>query len=90
MEHGSSAVECRDSQSKEPRFEFPFATVLKLCMWALAFGPRRPGSLSCINEYLAVDSGGIMSEWSSRVIAAWLECFREKLSWCQGVKCKVL
>ena len=40
-----------------------------------------------------MDSGGNVSEQSSRVIAAWLECFPEKSSWCrnqqvcQEVKC---
>ena len=31
-------------------------------------------SLSCINAYLAIDSGGNVSEYSSRVITARLEC----------------
>ena len=44
-----------DSQSSEPGFESPFATVWKIGHW-------RPCSLSCINEYLAIDSGGNMSD----------------------------
>ena len=40
-----------DSQSSEPGFESPFATVSKIA-----------NSLSCINEYLAIDSGGNVSE----------------------------
>ena len=26
--------------------------------WAFSFSPRRPSSLSCVNEYMAIDSGG--------------------------------
>ena len=37
-----------------------------------------------LNEYLAVDSGGNVSDLSLRVIAAWLECFPDKLSWCRN------
>ena len=40
-------------------------------VWAFSFTSRRLSRLSCINEYLAIDSGG-------NVIAAWLECFQEK------------
>ena len=40
------------------------ALVLCLCFKALpfSFSPRRTSSLSCINEYLAADSGGNLSE----------------------------
>ena len=42
-----------DSQSSEPGFESPFATVSKIGHFrSLHYG------LSCINEYLAIDSGG--------------------------------
>ena len=70
----------------------PFATFSKFGH-TFFFSPRRPSSLSCVNECLAVDSGGNVSELSSGVIAAWPECFPEKSSWCrneqvfQGVKC---
>ena len=65
-------------------------------IWASLFSPRCPSSLSCINEYLAKDDGGHVSEQFSRVLAVWLECFQEKPSWCQneqvclGVKCEAL
>ena len=36
---------------------------------------------SAVNEYLAIDGGGNVHEWSSRVIAAWQECFTEKSGW---------
>ena len=49
-----------DSESSEPGFESPFATVSKILpFW---FSPRRPNSLSCINEYLVIDGGGNVSE----------------------------
>ena len=69
VEHGSSVVECRtrnrdlESRVRITRFE----------MWAFAFSPQHLSSLICINEYLAIDSGGYVSEKSSSVIAAWLK-----------------
>ena len=45
----SSAVECR-SQSREPGSNPAEA-------WAFSLSPRFPSSLSCINDYLAIDSG---------------------------------
>ena len=75
----------------------PFNCSNPLCyhfeVWAFSFSPRRPSSLSCINEYLTIDSGGNVNDWSPRVIAAWLECFPDKSSWCRnehGVQCKGL
>ena len=44
------------SQSSEPGFESPFATVSKIGHYCSLHW--RPCSLSCINEYLAIDSGG--------------------------------
>ena len=44
-----------DSQSSELVFESPFVTVSKI-------GHFRPCSLSCINEYLAIDSCGNVSD----------------------------
>ena len=72
-----------NSQTREPGFELAFA-VYRFEVWAFSFSPRRPSSPSCINEYMAIDSGGTVSEWSLRVIAAWLECFPEKPSWCRN------
>ena len=40
--------------------------------WKFLCSPRCPSSLSCINEYLDIDSGGHVNESSSRIIAAWL------------------
>ena len=49
-----------DSQSSEPGFEFPFATVSKIVHFCSLYW--RPSCLSCINEYLAIDSGGNVSD----------------------------
>ena len=39
---------------------------------------------SAVYEYLAIDSGGNVYVNSRCAIAAWLECFQEKPSWCQN------
>ena len=49
-----------DSQSSEPGFESPFATVSKIGHFSSLHW--RPSWLSCINEYLAIDSGGNVSD----------------------------
>ena len=49
-----------DSQSSEPGFESPFATVSKIGYFRSL--NWRPSWLSCINEYLAIDSGGNVSD----------------------------
>ena len=49
-----------DSQTCEPGFESPFATVWKI--GHLRSLHWRPCWLSCINEYLAIDSGGNVSD----------------------------
>ena len=93
MDRCSSVVECQTLNRESPGLN-PLYRCFEA--WAFSFSPRRPGSLSCINEYLAIDSGGNVSVYSLRVIAAWLEFFPEKLSWfrnepdCQGVKCNAL
>ena len=77
-EEGRSAVaqlvECRTRNRESPgsnprcyRFE----------VWAFSFTSRRLSRLSCINEYLAIDSGEMRVN-SRCAIAAWLECFQEK------------
>ena len=53
-------------------------------VWEFLFSAHCLSSISCINEYLAVDGGGNMSESSLHVIDAWLEYFSEKSSWCQN------
>ena len=85
VERGSSAVECRTRIRNSPGSNPSFLAVRSS---GGSFSPRRPSSVSCMIEYV--------SESSSLVIAAWLECFPEKLSWCRneqvcwGVKCKAL
>ena len=59
VEHGSSVVECMIRNQESPGFNplcYHFET------WAFSFSPLTPRSLSCINEYLAIDSGGNVSE----------------------------
>ena len=58
-ERSSSVVECRTRNRESPgsnplcyRFE----------VWAFSFTSRRLSRLSCINEYLAIDSGGNVSD----------------------------
>ena len=69
MQAGSSAVECR-TRNRESLGSNPLCYRFEVCEFF---------SLSCINEYLAIDSGGNVNEWSSCIIAAWLECVPEKL-----------
>ena len=64
VERGSSVGRMPDSQSREPGFESPLIPFRSL--WAFSFISRRLSRLSCINEYLAIDSGGNVSEQSLR------------------------
>ena len=56
---GSSVGRMPDSQSREPGFE---PHCYRFEVWAFSFTSRRLSRLSCINEYLAIDSGGNVSE----------------------------
>ena len=64
VKHGGSAVECR-THNRQSLGSNPFCYCFKVC--AFSFFPRLPSSLSCINEYPAVDGDGNMIEYSSRV-----------------------
>ena len=59
VERGSSVVECRIRNRESPGSN-------PLCYhfedWAFSFSSRRLSQLICINEYLAIDSGGNVSE----------------------------
>ena len=59
VERGSSVGRMPDSQSREPGFE---PRCYRFEVWAFSFTSRRLSRLSCINEYLAIDSGGHVSE----------------------------
>ena len=60
-----------DSQLREPGFE-SCAAVLK--PWACFFTLHCSSSLSCINEYRAIDSGGYVYEQPSRInCRIWLD-----------------
>ena len=80
-----------DSQSSEPGFESPFATVSKIGHFCSL---RDAPVYSAV--YMSTSGYGNAIEYSSRVIAAWLECFPEKSRWCrdelvcQRAKCKAL
>ena len=82
MERGSSVVECRTRSQVSPGSNPSLLSFRKLGIFVLAIDSPSPCSLSCINEYLAIDSGGNVSDLA--VIAAWLECFPEKPSWCRN------
>ena len=84
-----------ESLSREPGFEespvrIPFATVSKFGHFrSLHDAPVH--SAVFINEYLAIDSGGHVIEWSSCSICSMAECFSEKSSWCRNEQvCKAL
>ena len=49
-----------DSQSREPGFESPLLPFRRLGIFRSLH--CRPCRLSCINEYLAIDSGGNVSD----------------------------
>ena len=60
-----------DSRLREPGFE-SCAAVLK--PWASFVTPHCSSSLSCINEYLAIDSDGYVYEQPSRInCSIWLD-----------------
>ena len=60
-----------DSRLREPGFEY-CAAVLK--PWASFITLRCSSSISCINEYLAIDSGGYVYEHPSRInCSIWLD-----------------
>ena len=60
-----------DSRLREPRFK-SCAAVLK--PWASFFTLHCSSSLSCMNEYLAIDSGGNVYEQLSHInCSIWLD-----------------
>ena len=59
VERGRSAVECQNLK-QERSCSNPFATVSKLRHFL--FFLQCPNSLNCLNEYLAIDGGGNVSE----------------------------
>ena len=74
-----SAIECRLSIEGAP-VAIPFGAVSK--PGDFLFSPRRPSSLSCVNEYLAIDSVGNTILNSSN--CSMPECLPEKSSWCRN------
>ena len=57
-----------DSRLQEPRFESCTAV---LQSWGSFFTLHCSSSLSCINEYLAIDSGGYVYEQPRRKAKRW-------------------
>ena len=69
-----------DCRLREPGFDF-YAALLK--PWASFFTLRCSSSLSCINEYLAINNGGNVYEQPSRInCSIWLDGIPEKPRWC--------
>ena len=84
---GSNTVELSermpDSQSREHGFESSLCYRFDVC--AFSFSPRRISQLSCVDEYLAIDSGENVSEYSivfARNCCV-AKCFPEKPGWCR-------
>ena len=59
MERGSSVVECR-TRNQVTQVQIPLC--YRFEDWAFSFSPLMVHSASCINEYLAIDSGGNVSD----------------------------
>ena len=70
-----------DSRQREPGFE---TCAVVLIPWASFFILHCSSSLSWINEYLAIDSGGYVYEQPSRSNCGMAGCFPEKPRWCLG------
>ena len=60
VERNSSVVECRTRNRESPGSNPPLLPFRRLGIFRSLH--RRPCSLSCINEYLAIDSGGNVSD----------------------------
>ena len=60
VERSSSVVECRTRNRESPGSNPPLLPFRRLDIFRSLH--RRPCSLSCINEYLAIDSGGHVSD----------------------------
>ena len=60
MERGSSVVECRTRNQVSPGSNPSLLPFRRLGIFVLSIDA--PCSLSCINEYLAIDSGGNVSD----------------------------
>ena len=61
VERSSSVVECRTRNRESPGSNPPLLPFRRLGIFRSLH--RRPCSLSCINEYLTIDSGGNVSDF---------------------------
>ena len=74
-----SGVELR-TLLREPRFE---SCAAKLNLWGICFFILHySSSLSCMNEYMATNSGKYLYEQPSRINCSVAGCFPEKLRRC--------
>ena len=62
VERGSSAVDCRTRNQVSPGSNPPFQILLPFQSLGI-FSIRCPSSLSRINDYLAIDSGGNVNDF---------------------------
>ena len=65
VERGSSVVEFRTRKRESPGSN---PLCYRFVIWAFSFSSRRLSRLSCVNEYLVIDSGGHVSR--GRVVRA--------------------
>ena len=72
-------VRTTDLQLKYPGFE---SSSCRFEASAISFTPRCLSVSSCINKYLAIDSGGYMNEESSRNNCCEARCFPHMSNWC--------
>ena len=71
-----------NSQSREPGFESPLLPFRRLGMFVLFIDAPVD---SAVNEYLAIDSGGNVSDLVvARNCCMAIECFQEMPSWCRN------
>ena len=87
VERSIVVARASNSQSRDSGFESSFCRFEALI---ISFTPRCSSSLSCINEYLAIDSGGYLCTNSFlTLIAAWLKASQGSRDE-KGVNCKAL
>ena len=81
LERGSSAIERRTRNQETLGSNPSLLPIQSLGIFVLSMMPQ---FTQLYNKYLAIDGSRNVSEYSLRVIAAWLECFQEKPTWCRN------
>ena len=69
----------REPRLREPGFESCTAV---LNLGQVFFTLHFSSSFSCMNEYLAIDSGGYLYKQHLHINCCMAGCFLEKLRWC--------